>query len=98
MIAKLAYSILFITRLKFWKSPRRKVFAVPISNRKTCKRKRQSEVVSLDSDSDDLTPMKVRDDTTIKITRIESKVNDVREYIDTMKEAIKDFLHLNEKS
>jgi len=39
----------------------------------------------------------VRDDTTIKITRIESKVNDVREDIDTMKEAIKDFLHLNEK-
>ena len=40
----------------------------------------------------------MRDDTTIKITRIESKVNDVREDIDTMKEAIQDILHLNEKS
>lgn len=81
---------MFITGLKFWKSPRRKAFVVPISIRKTRKRKRQSEAVSLDSDSDDLTPKKVKDDT-IKITWIESKVNDVREDIDTMKEAIKIF-------
>lgn len=77
VIAKLAYSILFITGLKFWKS-RRKAFVVPISIQKTRKRKRQSEAVSLDSDSDDLTPKKVRDDTTIKITQIESKVNNER--------------------
>ena len=46
----------------------------------------------VDSDSDDLIPAvkRAKDDTNIKITRIESKVNDIREDIDTMKEAIND--------
>ena len=98
MIATLTYAILFITGLKFWKSPRRKVFAVPIGDRKMHKRKRQNEVMSIDSDSDEPTPKRAKDNTSIKISRIESKVNDVREDVDAMKEAIKDILHLNENS
>ena len=49
-------AILFLTGLKFWKSHRHKVYAVPIGDRKKNKRKRQNEVVSIDSDSDELTP------------------------------------------
>lgn len=55
-------------------------------------------MVSLDSESDDPIPKRVKDDTNIKVTHIESKVNDVKDDRDTMKEAIKDILHLNEKS
>ena len=62
------------------------------------KTKRQNEVVSIDSDSDEPTPKRAKDDTAIKISRIESKVNYVREDVYAMKEAIKDILHLNEKS
>jgi len=54
--------------------------------------------VSIDSDSDEPTPKRAKDDTAVKISRIESKVNDVREDVGAMKEAIKDILHLNEKS
>ena len=57
--------------------------------------KRQNEIVSTDSDSDEPTPKRAKDDTAIKITRIESKVNDVMKDVDAMKEAIKDILHLN---
>ena len=90
----------FVTGLKFWKSPRRKVYAVPKSDLrgKSRYRKRQSEVVMLDSDSDEPTPKRSKDDTNIKIDCILLKVNDVREEIDTMKDDIKDILHLNEKS
>ena len=92
----------FIIGLKFWKSPRRKVFAVPKSDLKpkSRNRKRQSDVVTLDSDSDEPIPTskKARDDTSIRVGRIELKMDDVREDIDTMKEAIKDILHLNDKS
>ena len=56
MIANSTNAILSITGLKFWKSHRRKVYAVPISDRKKRKRKHQNEVVSIDSDSDELTP------------------------------------------
>ena len=96
MIAYSPRTIIIITGLKFWKSPRRKVFSVPKSDRKARKRKRPSE---LDSDSDEpmSPPNRARDDTNFKITRIESKVNYVREDLDTVKEAIKD-MHLNEKS
>ncbi len=55
-------------------------------------------MVNLDSDSDEPTPKRPKDDTSIKIARIESKMNDMKEAIDSMKEAIDDILHLNEKS
>ena len=51
--------------------------------------------MSTDSDSDEPTPKRAKDDTAIKITQIESKVNDVMENVDAMKEAIKEILHLN---
>ena len=73
-------------------------FSNTSSAAKASKTKRQNEVVSIDSDSDEPTPKRAKDDTAVKISRIESKVNDVREDVDAMKEAIKDILHLNEKS
>ena len=73
-------------------------FSNTSSDTKAFKTKCQNEVVSIDSDSDEPTPKRAKDDTAIKISRIESKVNYVREDVDAMKEAIKDILHLNEKS
>ena len=44
-----------------------------------------------DFDRDESTRMRAKDDSSINITHIESKMNDVREDTDTMKEAIKIF-------
>ena len=60
---------------------------------KSRKRKSYSEMVILDSDTDEPTPKRVKNDISIKLVHIQSKVDD----IDTMKEAIQDILHLNEK-
>lgn len=86
--------------LKFWKSPRHKVFAIPMSNLKGKSRKRKSysEMVILDSDTDEPTSKRVKNDISIKLVHIQSKVDDMKEDIDTMKEAIQDILHLNERS
>ena len=64
---------------------------------KSRKRKSYSEMVILDSDTDEPTPKRVKNDISIKLVHIQSKVDDMKEDIDTMKEAIQDILHLNEK-
>ena len=85
--------------LKFWKSPRRKVFAVPRSNMKGKSRnkKRVWETFMFDSDEDlDLTtPKRAKEEYSVVIRQIESKVCDVREEVEAIKVAIS---HLNSKS
>ena len=55
-------------------------------------------MVILDSDTDEPTSKRVKNDISIKLVHIQSKVDDMKEDIDTMKEAIQDILHLNERS
>ena len=57
--------------------------------------------VDSDSDSDEPTLKRAKDGASIRIatmSRIESKVDDVKEDIDAMKETMKDILHLNDKA
>ena len=62
-------------------------------------RKRERETVVLDSDEDvDPTPKRIKDECSVAIGRIESKVDDVREDIETIKDTIQDILHLNNRS
>ncbi len=89
--------------LKFWKSPRRKVFAVPGKDlkgksRSTKKRHSCSMTIDTDSDSDEPTPKRLKDDTVMRVERIESNVEDLLQEVDSMKASINDILHLNERS
>ena len=43
-------------------------------------------------------PKTVKEDYAVAIRRIESKVDEVREGIEAIKEAVQDILHLNSKS
>ena len=57
--------------------------------------------VDSDSDSDEPTPKRAKDDTSMRtatLSRIEMKVDDVKEDIDNVKEAVKDIMHLNDKA
>ena len=88
--------------LKFWKSPRRKVFAVPVKDLKgksrSTSKKRHNMTIDTDSDSDEPTPKRLKDDTVMRVERIESNVEDLLQEVDSMKTSINDILHLNERS
>lgn len=74
--------------LKFWKSPRRKVFAVPVKDLKgksrSTSKKRHSMTIDTDSDSDEPTPKRLKDDTVMRVERIESNVEDLLQEVDSM--------------
>ena len=87
--------------LKFWKSPRRKVFAVPVKNLQTkahSTNKKHHSIIETDSDSDEPTPKRLKDDTVMRVERIESNVEDLLNEVDSVKTSINDILHLNERS
>lgn len=93
--------VCFISGLKFWKSPRRKVFAVPMNNLRAKSRgkKREREVVTLDSDDDDdAVPKRTRDDYSTFFGQIDSKLDHIKEGIDSIKDNTRDVLYLNERS
>lgn len=82
--------------LKFWKSTRRKLFAVSKSNLKGKSRKRERDVITVDSDVDEPTLSKrSRDSITIRL--IDSKLDDVKDDVESIKEAVQDISHLNER-
>ena len=75
------------TGLKFWKSPRHKVFAVPVKDLKgkshSTSKKRHSMTIDTDSDSDEPTPKRLKDDTVMRIERIKSNVEDLLQEVDS---------------
>ena len=73
------------------------MFAVSKSNLKGKSRKRKRDVVMVDSDIEELENQKMSKDNSSLII-IESKVDDVKENVEAIKEAIQDIWHLNEKS
>ena len=73
------------------------MFAVSKSNLKGKSRKRKRDVVMIDSDIEEPENQKISKDNSSLII-IESKVDDVKEDVEVIKEAIQDIWHLNEKS
>ena len=92
--------------LKFWKSPRRKIYAVRISTFKgKTPRKRplvdsdsEEEPVSKRSKNDITKVVSMVDDVRDDLFRTESKVDDVKTTLETMKREIQDILHLDQAS
>ena len=71
------------------------MFAVSKLDLKGKSRKRECEVVTLDSDAEEPTyPKRSRDNNMLKT--IESKVDDIKEDVESIKDVIQDILHLNE--
>ena len=109
MLVSILYDQFFlIVGLKFWKSTRRKLFAVRkiVMKGKKRSKKRSSRVLS--SDSECGSPIskkspKVRIESTVEdmkedVYRIESKLDDVKEAADTVKVCVQDILHLSTMS
>ena len=97
-----------LTGLKFWKSPRRKVFAVRKSSVKSRGKKRSFDDFLSESD-DDPTPKRGKsvlphtvecmvDDVKDDVLRTESKVEDLKEELVTVKSALTEVLHLSSSS
>lgn len=76
------------------------MFAVPSKKVKGKSRKKRDRDIALtDSDEDfDPAPKRAKDGCSAIIRRVESTVNDTREDIESIKEAIQDILHLNSRS
>lgn len=89
--------IIIFKGLKFWKSPRRKLFAVSKLHIRGKSRKRHHDDVMVDSDIEEPINSKMLKETN-SLVIIESKVDDMREDIESIKEAIQEIWHLNEKS
>ena len=77
------------------------MFAIPMNDLKTKSHttgKKRHSIPESDSDSDQPTPKKLKVDTTDRIERIESNMEDVLHEIDSIKTSINDILHLNDQS
>ena len=61
-------------------------------------KKRHCTTIDTESDSDEPTPKRLKDDTVMRVERIESNVEDLLQEVDSMKTSINDILHLNERS
>ena len=89
--------------LKFWKSPRCKIFAVTKCDLKgkgksrSRKRERELVVVDVDSDHEEPASRKAKNDTREALLSIETKVDEMKEDVDAVRYSIKEILHLNEK-
>ena len=73
--------------LKFWKSPRCKIFADPVKDlqTKSCStNKKRHSIMETDSDSDEPTTKRLKDDTAMRVEHIESNVEDLN-VVDSVK-------------